>query len=249
MLSSTLALGLLFVLFIDTIARHTHENPVISYAEQLRTVGPPGVHINSTKSKHAASDSSNPSSWPKDNVKRALNSTATRNISSVETLRPALVDNSSDLVEATKSTLVVNEITDPTCTCYGSRTAAPIATPSNCNVAIYEIISAGDPEEGVLWRGQTTWTCLTCKVELVPRAESSEYMTRRHLAQAAAVIKRDCVTPEHGYRGGYIAVGSRMIFDLKVWASTSSVTVNETTSASPHLLESPGLLEIEADSL
>ncbi len=229
MLSSTLVLGLCFVLFVDTIPHPSHENPVISYAEQLRIVDPPSFHFNSTESKHAASDSTNPSLWPKDDVKRGLNSTAMRNISSSDALTLALGDNSSDLVEATESTLVVNEITYPTC--YRSRQAAPIANPSHCYVAIYQLISAGDPEEAVLWRGRTTWSWLTCKVELVPRVESSEYITRAKLARAAAFVKGDCVTLEHGYRGGYIPVGVRRVFYLKVWASTSSATVNETTSA------------------
>ena len=246
MLSSTFALGLLFVLFVDTIVHPSPENPVIADAKQLRIFGPPGVLFNLAKSKHAASDSTNPSSWPKDNVKRALNSTGMRNISSLDELRSAPVNNSSDLVEATKSTLVVDEIHKPTC--YRYRRAAPIANPSHCNHAIYELESAGDPEEAVLWRGQETWNWLTCKVELIPRTEYSEYMTRSHLAQVAALIMQDCVTSEHGYRGGHMAVGSRLLFRLKVWASTSSVIVNETTSAVLHLLDSPDLMEAGADS-
>ena len=235
MLSSTLAVGLLYVSFVDSIARRSHENPVISSTEQIRIIGPAGIHLNSTESKHAAADSTNASSWPQDKVKRALDSTAMRNVSSLGALRLAFVDNSSDLVEATKSPPVLNEITDPIC--YRSRRAAPIANPSHCDVAIHELISAGDPEEAVLWRGRETWSWLTCKVELVPRLDSAEYMTRSQLARAAALIERDCVTPEHGYRGGFIRVGLRMIFVLKVWASTSSVTVNETTSAFLNLLE------------
>ena len=236
MLSSTLAVGLLYVSFVDTIARRSHENPVIPYAEQIRIIDPAGVHFNSIESKHAASDSTNASLWPKDNVKRALDGGTMRNIS-LDAFSSALVDNSSDLVEASNSTPVHNEVTDPIC--YRSRRAAPIANPSDCDVAIYELISAGDPDEAVLWRGRETWSWLTCKVELVPRLRFAEYMTRIQLARAAAFIERDCVTPEHGYRGGFVTVGLRMIFDLKVWASTSSVTVNETTSAFSHLLEPP----------
>ncbi|KAK0510400.1 hypothetical protein JMJ35_006832 [Cladonia borealis] len=246
MLSSTLALGLLFVLFVDTIARRSHEHPASSYVEQLRAVGPLGVHLNSSESKHAASDSIKSSSWPKDNVKRGLNGTAVRNISSVDALELALVDNSSDLVEASKSTLVVNETMDPTC--YRRRRVAPIANPAHCTVAIFLLLSAGDPEEAVLWDVQETWTYLTCKIEIVPRSEYGEYFTRTHLAQEATIIKRDCVTFEHGYRGGYLTVGLHMNFDLTVWASTSSITVNETTSAYSHILDLPDPLETGLDS-
>ena len=246
MLSSTLAFGLSFVLFANTIACRSHDHPVSSYTEQLRVVGPPGVNLNSSESKHAASDSIYSSSWLKDNLKRALNGTAMRNVSSLDAPRPALMDNSSDLVEASKSTPVVDD-TEPTC--YRPRRAAPIANPSHCNVAIYEIISTGEPEEAVLWHEREAWIHLTCKVELVPISEyASEYMTRSHLAQAATLIKRDCVTFQHGFRGGYVAVGLRTNFDLRIWASTSSITVNETTSAFSHLLDSPDPLGTGLDS-
>ena len=246
MLSSTLALGLLFVLFIDTIAHRSHEHPASSYAEQRRAVGPPGVHLNSSELKPAASDSINHPSWPKDNVKRGLNGTAMRGISSLDALKLALVDNSSDLVEASKSTLVVNETMNPTC--YRRRRVAPIANPAHCTVAIFLLLSAGDPEEAVLWDERVTWTYLTCKIELVPRSEHGEYFTRTHIAQEATIIKRDCVTFEHGYRGGFLTVGLHMNFDLTVWASTSSMTVNETTSIFSNILDSPDPLEIGLDS-
>ena len=245
MLSPTLAFGLSFVLFVDTIACSSHDHPVSSYAEQLRVVGPPGVHLNSSESKHAASDSINSSSWLKDNLRRALNGTARRNVSSLDALRPALTDNSSDLVEASKSTPVVND-TEPKC--YRLRRAAPIANPSHCNVAISELISTGEPEEAVLWYERVAWTHLTCKVELVPTSEYAEYITRSLLAQVAALIKHECVTFQHGYRGGHVAVGLRTNFDLRVWASTSSITLNETTSAFPHLLDPPDPLGTELDS-
>ncbi len=246
MLSSILAFGLLFVLFLGTVARPSRGNPVISYAKWLQFSSQSGIHFNSTKSTHAASDSTNPSSWLRYNVIRAPNITKSGNISLLDALRLAPVDNSSNIVEVPKSSLVVNEINNPIC--YPSRIAAPIITPADCSIAIYELTSAGDPEEAVLWRGRQTWNWLTCKVELVPRAHYPELITRLELAQAAALIKRDCVTPEHGYRGGYVAVGSLSMFDMTVWASTSSVAVNVTTSAFSPLLESPDLLEMGADS-
>lgn len=244
MQSSTLVLGLLFVFFVDTIAHRSQEIQVISYAEQLQVVGPPVVHLNSTNSKHAASDSSNHPLFPKDNVKRAMKGTAMRNISSLDTPSPALVDNSSELVEAMKSTSVVNETTEPTC--YRSRQSAPIANPSHCIIAIYQILAGGDPDEAVLWRGRETWTWLTCKVELVLRAGRAEYLARAELSQTALLIQRDCVIVQHGYRGGYIWVG--LISVLKVWASTSSVIMNETTSALSHPLDSTDPLETGLDS-
>lgn len=246
MLSSTLAFGLSFVLFVDTIACSSHDHPVPAYAEQLRVVSPPGFNLNSSESKHAASDSINPSSWLKDNLKRALNGTAMRNVSSLDALRPALMDNSSNLVEASKSTSIVND-TEPRC--YRPRRTAPIANPSHCNVAIYELISTGEPEEAVVWHERVAWTYLTCKVELVPLSEyASEYITRSHLAQAAVFIKHECITSQHGFRGGWIAVGLRTNFHLRVWASTSSITVNETASAFSHLLDSPDPLGTGLDS-
>ena len=221
MLSSILAFCRLFVLFLGTVARPSRGNLIIPYAKRLQDSNQPGVHFNSTKSTYAASDSTNPSSWSKDNVKRAL----IGNISSLDAHRLAPVDNSSNRIKASKSSLVVNDINTPTC--YPSRGAAPIASPQDCSFAIYEIISAGDPQEEVLWRGRQTWNWLACKVKLVPRADDSEIITRSYLAQAAAHIKRDCVTQDHGYRGGYVAAGLLMFFDITVWASTSSVAVNE----------------------
>ena len=241
MLSSTLALGLLFVLFVDTIARRSHEHPASSYVEQLRAVGPLGVHLRSSEWKHPASDSMNPSSWLEDNLKRGLNGTTTKNITSLDTNRLALMDNSSDSVEALKHTLVVNETMDPTC--YRRRRVAPIANPAHCTVAIFLLLSAGDPEEAVLFDEHFTWTYLTCKIELVPRTEYGEYFTRTHLAQEATLIKRDCVTSMHGYRGGYVTVGLHMNFDLTVWASTSSMMVNETASAPSQIPGSPDSVE------
>ena len=244
MLSSTF--GLLFVLFVKTIARHSHEHPTSSYVEQFRAVGPLGVPVNSAESKHAASDSVNPSSWLKDNVKRGLNDTAMGNISSIDATRLAPADNSSAMIEASKSTLVVNETMNPMC--YRLRRVAPIANPAHCTVAIFLLLSGGDPEEAVLWDEHITWTHLTCKIELVPRTEYGEYFTRTGLAQEAVLIKRDCVTSQHGYRGGYLTVGLHMNFDLTVWASTSSITVNETTPAFSHILGSPDPLETGLDS-
>ena len=243
MLSSTLMLGLFFVLFVDTFARPSRGNPVISYAQHLQNFGLSGVRFKSPESKHDASDSPNPFSWPIDNVKRTLDSTGMRNRSSLDALRLALMDNSSNPVETTKSTLVVNETDNPKC--YGIRRVAPIANPANCNMAIYELISGGDPDEAVLWSGRQTWSWETCKVELVPRADYAEFLTRGDLAQAAWLIMRNCVTRAHGYRGGRVAVGLPMIFNLKVWASTSSGTANETTSAFQSLLDSPDLSEQE----
>ena len=241
MLSSLLALGLLFVLFVDTIAHDSHKRPGSSYEKQFRAVGPLGVDLSSSEWKHAASDSVNPSSWLKDNVKRGLNDTVMRNVSSLDATRLALVDNSSDLVEASNPTLVVNETMNPTC--YRRRRVAPIANPAHCTVAIFLLLSAGDPEEAVLWNEHFTWTYLTCKIELVPRTEYGEYFTRTHLGQEATLIKRDCVTSMHGYRGGYVTVGLHMNFDLTVWASTSSMTVNETASASSQILGLPDPVE------
>ena len=245
MLSSTLVFGLSFILFVDKIACNPQDHRVSFYAEQLRVAGPPGFHLNSSESKHAASDSMNPSSWLKDNLKRALNGTAMRNASSLDAIRLAPMDNSSDLVEASKSTPAVND-TEPTC--YWRRRAAPIANPSHCNVAIDALNSTGNPEEAVLWHERVSWIYLTCKVELVPISEYAEYITRSHLAQAAALIKRDCVTFQHGFRGGYVAVGLGTNFDVRVWASTSSIAVNETTSAFSHLLDSPDPLGTGLDS-
>ena len=241
MLSSTLALGLLFVLFVNTIARRSHEHPASSYVGSLRAVGPLGVDLSSSEWKHAAPDSIHPSSWPKDNVKRSLNGTVMGNISSLDATRLAPVDNSSDLVEASNPALVVNETMDPTC--YRRRRVAPIANPAHCTIAIFLLLSAGDPEEAVLWDEHFTWTYLTCKIELVPRTEFGEYFTRKNLAQEATLIKRDCVTSMHGYRGGYVTVGLHMNFDLTVWASTSSMMVNETASASSQRLGSPDPVE------
>lgn len=243
MLSSTIVLGLLFVLFVDTLARPSRGNRVISNAQSLQNSGLSGVHLKTPQPKHVASDSSNSFSWPIDNAKRALSGTEMRNISSLDAPRLALVDNSSNPVDTTKSTLVINDSDHPTC--YGSRRSAPIANPSNCNMAIYQMISEGDPEEEVLWSGRHTWSLGTCKVELVPRADAEEYITRANLAQAAQRIKRRCITPAHGFRGGYVAVGLSTMFRLKVWASTSSGTVNETTSALSSPLDSPDLLEQE----
>ena len=243
MLSSTLVLGFLFVLFVDTFARPSRGNPAISYAQHLQTVGLSGDHLTSPESKHAASDPTSLFSWPTDNVKRALNGTGMRNGSSLDATRLALMDNSSNQVETNKSSLVVNHGEDPSC--FRSRETAPIANPANCNVAIYELISEGDPEEAVLWSEWQTWTFRTCKVELVPRTERAEYISRGSLARAATVTKRLCITQEHGYRGGYVAVGARMMFELKVWASTSSGTANETTSTFQSLLDPPDLLENE----
>lgn len=242
MLSSTVVLGLLFVLFVDTFARPSRENPVIPHAQRLQTVGPSGVRLESPKSKHAASDSSSLVSRPIDNARRALSDTGMNNGSSLAALRLALLDNSSNPVEATKSTPVINDRADPTC--YGSREAAPIATPADCNEAIYKLIGR-DPEELKFWRSGKAWSSGTCKVQLVPTTVFGEYMRRQSLALAATLIKRHCVTAAHGYRGGYVAVGVGTHFILKVWASTSSGIVNETSPASLSLLDSPDLLEQE----
>ena len=246
MLSSHFALGLFFVLLVDTIACHLHDHPTAYHVEQLRVIGSPGVHSNSSESKHPASDSINPSSWLKANVKRSQNGAVMRNISSLDALRLAPVDNSGDLVEASKSTIVVNRTMDPTC--YRLRRVAPIANPAHCTVAIFLLLSGGDPEEAVLWDEHYTWSYLTCKIELVPRTEYGEYFTRTGLAQEATLIKRDCVISQHGYRGGYVTVGLHMNFDLTVWASTSSMTVNETTSAVSQILGSPDPLATGLDS-
>ena len=243
MLSSTLVLGLFCVLFVDTFARPSRGNSVISYAQYLQNFRLSGVDLKSPASKHDASDSLNPFSWPMDNVKRALDSTGMKNRSSMGALRLALMDNSSNPVETMKSTLVVNENDNPIC--YDSPRAAPIAHPANCNMAIYELMSGGDPGEAVFWSGQQTWSWRTCKVELVPTAEYAESITRGSLARAAVLIKRNCVTQAEGYRGGYVDVGSHMLFELRVWASTSSGIANETTSAFQSLLDSPDLSEQE----
>lgn len=235
MLSSTLVLGLLFVLFVDTFGRPSREkNPVIPNAQHVRTVGLSGVHLESPKSKHAAPDSTNLFS-------RALSSTKMRNGSSLDALSIPLVYNSTNPVETTKSTPVVKDNHIPIC--YRSREAAPIATPAHCNTVIYEIILGGDPERAELWTEQMTWSWGTCKVDLVPLAHYNDHITRQSLALAASLIKRSCITTAHGYRGGYVAVGLRMVFELKVWASTSSGTVNETTSAFSSSLDSSVLLE------
>ena len=239
MLSSTPVLGLLVISFVDAFARPSRENPVISYAQHLPTVGLSGVHLESPKSKHPASDSTNPFSRPIDNARRA----EMRNISSLDALRPALSDNSNNPVKTIKSTPVVNDTVYPTC--YRSREAAPIATPAHCNIAIYEIVSRGDPEEEEIWSGRKTWIWGTCKVELVPMDHYDEYISRQSLALAASLIKRSCITATHGYRGGHVAVGLRVMFELKVWASTSSGTMNETIPALSSSLDAPDLLDQE----
>ena len=241
MLFSTVVLGLLFVLFIDAIARPSRGNSIIPYAEPLQAIGVSNVQLESPRSRHAASGSSSPVSRPIDNARRALSGTGMRNGSSLDALRLALVDNSSNPVEATKSTPVINDTETPTC--YGSREAAPIATPANCNMAIYEMMGRRDPRDIKFWRRSKTWSYGTCKVQLVPRNDHGDCMTRQTLSEAASLIKSHCITAEHGYRGGYAAVGIRMIFDLKVWASTSSGIVNETTPEFSILSDLPDLSE------
>ena len=241
MLSSTLVLGLLVVWFVDAFARPSRENPIISNAQHVRTVGLSGVHLDSPKSKQAGSGSTNPSSRQIGNARRALSSTGTRNRLPLDAITIPLVNNSSNQVETIKSTPVVKDNRFPIC--YRSREAAPVATPAHCNSAIYEIILGGDPEREELWTERVTWSWGTCKVDLVPISHYSEYITRQSLALAASLVKRTCITEAHGYRGGHVAVDFRMAFELKVWASTSSGTVNETTSAFSSSLDSPDLLE------
>ena len=241
MLSSTIVLRLLFVLLIDTFARPSRGNLVIPYAEHRQAVGDSDVQLESSRSKHAAFGSSSPVSRPIYNDRRALSGTGMSNGSSLDALRLALTDNSSNPVEATKSTPVINDTETPTC--YESREAAPIATPANCHVAIYEMLGRGHSQDVKFWNRSKTWTWATCKVQLVPRDNYGDYMTRQNLRRAASLIKRHCITAEHGYRGGHVAVGMRMIFDLKIWASTSSGIVNETTSAFSSLSDLPDLSE------
>ena len=239
MLSSTVVLGLFFVLFMDAIARPSRGNSVIPYAEHLQAIDFSDVQLESPRSRHATSGSSSPVSRPIDNARRALSGGGMSNDSSLDALGLVLVDNSSNPVEAIKSTPVINDTETPTC--YASREAAPISTPANCHVAINEMMGRRDPHDIKFWRRSKTWSYYTCKVQLVPRNDHGDCMTRQILSQAASLIQSHCITAEHGYRGGYAAVGIRMIFDLKIWASTSAGIVNETVPEISNLSDLPDL--------
>ena len=129
-------------------------------------------------------------------------------------------------IDLSNRSLPVNDNIQPSC--WPPRRFAPIANPIDCGVAIDRLIESGDPREFVLWTGRYIWTYRTCRIELIPTSVSSrEYMTRSAIGWQAAAVLDQCVTADHGYRGGYIMSGISGVFEVTMWASTTTTSASK----------------------
>ena len=74
------------------------------------------------------------------------------------------------------------------------------------------LLEAPDRDEPVVWDRDRGWIFRSCVLYLVTSWDARELpihrgtFSRRDIAGCAERVQRDCVTAEHGYRGGKIAI-------------------------------------------
>ena len=103
--------------------------------------------------------------------------------------------------------------------CYpSSYRTPPITNPSDCGVAVCELLASGQAIAPELWGPRIDdWKWGSCGLFLVPKNPSSyDTFSRLQIAWEAQRVVAQCITEEYEYRGGDVRIGQREEFTLVV---------------------------------
>ena len=90
-----------------------------------------------------------------------------------------------------------------------------VTKPTDCRQAIFRVTRGGDPLDPQIWTSQADWTYGSCGVSLSPGWSYARVnFPRIDVADIAQEIERKCVTREHGFEGGWAAIGGFFIVKL-----------------------------------
>ena len=91
----------------------------------------------------------------------------------------------------------------------------PITNPADCVQAkLNMLVEVLDPEEPVVWESDRGWIYGSCVLYLVTSWDARSLpihrstFSRMDIADCAERIQTDCVTVEHGYRGGKLGIAA-----------------------------------------
>lgn len=99
----------------------------------------------------------------------------------------------------------------------------PITQPSDCGLAILQIIQEGSSVEPIVWEGRSRWTSGSCVLTLEPDSTYSlDRFSRLDIARAASQVQVACVNEENDFRGGGLQIGPRKLF--AVWVDAPDNT-------------------------
>ena len=106
---------------------------------------------------------------------------------------------------------------------------SPITNPADCDQAKLNMLLEGpDPDEPVVWDRDRGWIYRSCVLYLITSWDARGLpihrgtFSRTEIAECAEKVQRECVTAEHGYRGGKIAIDTG-VFEVSLAAVPSSL--------------------------
>ena len=86
----------------------------------------------------------------------------------------------------------------------------------DCHRAIYSVTrGGGDPLEPQTWTTRADWSQPSCGVSLVPGSMFAHLnFARIEVAEIAFQILHECIRPQYGFMGGWVAIGGQYIVFL-----------------------------------